>query len=146
MDREGRAENMKFPFEELMPYRIAAIIVLAVFYGIYFAKMPVQRRHGIETRHLARGKILARANGCNKRYRNKHVRLYVKRGHKPDNRFCDYRNTAQDNCGPCNVKREGLKSDQAANDRDPGNGKQYDILFLFRRAQTGVLIGAGPFS
>lgn len=64
---------MKFPFEELMPYRIAAIIVLAVFYGIYFAKMLVQRRHGIETRHLARGKILARANGCDKRYRNKHV-------------------------------------------------------------------------
>ena len=34
---------MKFPFEELIPYRIAAIIVLAVFYGIYFAKMLVQR-------------------------------------------------------------------------------------------------------
>lgn len=25
---------MKFPFEELIPYRIAAIIVLAVFFGI----------------------------------------------------------------------------------------------------------------
>lgn len=38
---------MKFPFEELIPCRIAAIIVLAVFYGIYFAKMLVQRRHGV---------------------------------------------------------------------------------------------------
>lgn len=47
---------MKFPFEELMPYRIAAIIVLAVFYGIYFAKMLVQRRHGIETRQIGRRK------------------------------------------------------------------------------------------
>lgn len=47
---------MKFPFEELIPYRIAAIIVLAVFYGIYFAKMLVQRRHGIETRQIGRCK------------------------------------------------------------------------------------------
>lgn len=47
---------MKFPFEELIPYRIAAIIVLAVFYGIYFAKMLVQRRHGIETRQIGRRK------------------------------------------------------------------------------------------
>lgn len=45
---------MKFPFEELIPYRIAAIIVLAVFYGIYFAKMLVQMRHGIETRRIGR--------------------------------------------------------------------------------------------
>ncbi len=45
---------MKFPFEELIPYRIAAIIVFAVFYGIYFAKMLVQMRHGIETRRIGR--------------------------------------------------------------------------------------------
>ena len=29
---------MKFPLEELMPYPLAALFVLAVFYGIYFAK------------------------------------------------------------------------------------------------------------
>ena len=29
---------MKFPLEELMPYPIAALFMLAVFYGIYFAK------------------------------------------------------------------------------------------------------------
>ncbi len=29
---------MKFPLEELMPYPIAALFVLAVFYGIYFVK------------------------------------------------------------------------------------------------------------
>ena len=31
-----------------MPYAALAIVVLAVFYGIYFSKMLIQRRHGIK--------------------------------------------------------------------------------------------------
>ena len=30
---------MKYPMEELLPYSLLALFVLAVFYGIYFAKM-----------------------------------------------------------------------------------------------------------
>lgn len=37
---------MKTPIEEMLNYKILALIVLAIFYGIYFAKMIVQKRHG----------------------------------------------------------------------------------------------------
>ena len=43
---------MKIPFEENMPYRLLALTVLVLFYGIYFAKMLVQHRHGIQTRQI----------------------------------------------------------------------------------------------
>ena len=35
-----------------MPYAALAIVVLAVFYGIYFSKMLIQRRHGIKTHQI----------------------------------------------------------------------------------------------
>ena len=47
---------MKIPFEENMPYRPLALTVLALFYGIYFAKMLVQHRHGIRTRQIGKRK------------------------------------------------------------------------------------------
>lgn len=47
---------MKVLFEEYLPYFLLALIVLAVFYGIYFAKMLIQRRHGIQTRQIGRRK------------------------------------------------------------------------------------------
>lgn len=47
---------MKFPLEELMPYPITALFVLAVFYGIYFAKKLIQKRKGIQTRQIGRRK------------------------------------------------------------------------------------------
>ena len=47
---------MRFPLEELMPYPIAALFVLAVFYGIYFAKKLIQKRKGIQTRQIGRRK------------------------------------------------------------------------------------------
>ena len=34
---------MKSPFETHFPYALAALLVLAVFYGIYFGKMLVQK-------------------------------------------------------------------------------------------------------
>ncbi len=37
---------MKYPIEENLPYAWLAIIVIAVFYAIYFAKMISQKRHG----------------------------------------------------------------------------------------------------
>ena len=43
---------MKIPFEENMPYRLLALTVLVLFYGIYFAKILVQHRHGIQTRQI----------------------------------------------------------------------------------------------
>ena len=44
--------NMKFPLEENLPYTVLALIVLAVFYGIYFTKMFIQKRHGIKTSQI----------------------------------------------------------------------------------------------
>ena len=35
---------MEFSFEKLLPYPCMALIVLAAFYGIYFAKMLIQTR------------------------------------------------------------------------------------------------------
>lgn len=47
---------MKYPIEENLPYAWLAIIVLAVFYTIYFAKMISQKRHGIQTHQIGRVK------------------------------------------------------------------------------------------
>lgn len=47
---------MKKNIEEHMPYFALALAVLAIFYGIYFAKMLIQRRHGIKTHQIGRRK------------------------------------------------------------------------------------------
>ena len=47
---------MKYPIEELLPYPLLALFVLAVFYGIYFAKMLAQKRRGIQTRQIGKRK------------------------------------------------------------------------------------------
>ncbi len=47
---------MKIPLEELISYPLAALFVLAIFYGIFFTKMLVQRRHGIQARQIGRRK------------------------------------------------------------------------------------------
>ena len=47
---------MKTPIEEMLNYKILVLIVLAIFYGIYFAKMIVQKRHGITTHQIGRRK------------------------------------------------------------------------------------------
>lgn len=47
---------MKYPLEEKLPYMWLALAVLAIFYGIYFSKMLVQRRHGIRTHQIGRRK------------------------------------------------------------------------------------------
>ena len=41
---------MKVPWEDKLPCAALALLVLAVFYGIYFAKMLAQKRRGIQTR------------------------------------------------------------------------------------------------
>ena len=43
---------MKYDLENHLPYALLAIFVLAVFYGIYFAKMLAQKRRGIQTQLL----------------------------------------------------------------------------------------------
>lgn len=43
-------------WEERLPYALPALLVLAVFYGIYFAKVPAQKRRGIRTRQIGRRK------------------------------------------------------------------------------------------
>lgn len=43
-------------FEEKLCYSALALLVLAVFYGIYFGKMLVQKRHGIRTHQIGRRK------------------------------------------------------------------------------------------
>ena len=47
---------MKIPLEEYIPYRILALIVLAVFYDIYLVKQWRQKRRGIQTMQIGRGK------------------------------------------------------------------------------------------
>ena len=37
---------MEYPVEEALSYPLLALFVLAVFYGIYFAKMLAQKRRG----------------------------------------------------------------------------------------------------
>lgn len=49
-------DKMKYPIEEHLPYAWLAIIVIAVFYAIYFAKMISQKRHGIQTHQIGRVK------------------------------------------------------------------------------------------
>ncbi len=43
-------------FEEKICFPVLALIVLAMFYGIYFGKMLVQKRHGIRTHQIGRRK------------------------------------------------------------------------------------------
>ena len=47
---------MKLPLEVSLPYRLLALLVLAVFYGIYLVKQWVQKRRGIQTMQIGRRK------------------------------------------------------------------------------------------
>ena len=47
---------MKVPWEDKLPCAALALLVLAVFYGIYFAKVLVQKHRGIQTRQIGRRK------------------------------------------------------------------------------------------
>ena len=47
---------MKLPLEGSLPYRILALLVLAVFYGIYLVKQWKQKRRGIQTMQIGRRK------------------------------------------------------------------------------------------
>ena len=44
------------PLEASLPYRILALLVLTVFYGIYLVKQWRQKRRGIQTMQIGRGK------------------------------------------------------------------------------------------
>lgn len=47
---------MKYDLENHLSYVLLALLALAVFYGIYFAKMLAQKRRGIQTRQIGRRK------------------------------------------------------------------------------------------
>lgn len=47
---------MKILLEEQLSYSILTLVVLALFYGIYFGKMIVQKRQGIRTHQIGRRK------------------------------------------------------------------------------------------
>lgn len=47
---------MKLPLEEKLPVCLLALLVLAAFYGVYFAKMLAQKRRGIRTNQIGRRK------------------------------------------------------------------------------------------
>lgn len=47
---------MRIPLEEYIPYRLMALLVMAVFYGIYLVKQWRQKRRGIQTMQIGRGK------------------------------------------------------------------------------------------
>lgn len=43
-------------WEEHMPYGVLCLVVLALFYGIYFTKVLLQKRRGIRSRQIGRRK------------------------------------------------------------------------------------------
>ena len=45
---------MNLPLEEELPYRLLALLVLALFYGIYLVKQGRQKRRGIQTMQIGR--------------------------------------------------------------------------------------------
>ena len=47
---------MKIPLEEYIPYRILALLVLAVFYGMYLIKQWGQKCRGIQAMQIGRRK------------------------------------------------------------------------------------------
>ena len=47
---------MNLPLEEYIPYRLLALFVLAVFYGMYLVKQWRQKRRGIRTMQIGRKK------------------------------------------------------------------------------------------
>ncbi len=47
---------MNLPLEESLPYRLMALFVLVLFYGIYLVKQWRQKRRGIRTMQIGRGK------------------------------------------------------------------------------------------
>lgn len=47
---------MKYPVEKVLSYPLLALLVLAVFYGIYFVKMLAQKHRGIRTLQFRRRK------------------------------------------------------------------------------------------
>ena len=47
---------MNLPLEVSLPYRLLALFVWAVFYGIYLIKQWRQKRRGIQTMQIGRGK------------------------------------------------------------------------------------------
>ena len=47
---------MNLPLEVSLPYRLLALFVLAVFYGIYLIKQWRQKHRGIQTIQIGRGK------------------------------------------------------------------------------------------
>ena len=47
---------MNYPLEEYIPYRLAALFVLAVFYVVYLVKQWRQRHRGIRTMQIGRRK------------------------------------------------------------------------------------------
>lgn len=48
--------NMKILWEDRLLYAVQALLVLAVFYGVYFAKVLAQKQCGIQTRQIGRRK------------------------------------------------------------------------------------------
>ena len=47
---------MRISLENSLPYTTLTLLVLAAFYGIYFAKVLAQKRRGIQTRQIGRRK------------------------------------------------------------------------------------------
>ena len=47
---------MKISWENRLPYTTLTLLVLAAFYGVYFAKVLAQKQRGIQTRQIGRRK------------------------------------------------------------------------------------------
>lgn len=47
---------MNIPFEGLLPYRVMALAVLAIFYGVYLGKQVLLRKKGIRAMQMGEGK------------------------------------------------------------------------------------------
>ena len=50
------SDKLQFEREVKMIFEIFALLIMIVFYGIYFGKMIIQKRQGLQTRQLGKGK------------------------------------------------------------------------------------------
>ena len=82
-----------------------------------------------DDRDLARRKILTDADRRDQRKRHKHIRFDIKRGDKPDDRFQNDGQTAENDRDPRHIKRKRLKFQKTAYDCDARDRKQDNILF-----------------
>lgn len=98
-----------------------------------------------DERHLARRETLADVDRRDQCKRHKHIRLYVERGHKTDDRFQNDGQSAENDREPRHIKRKRLKFQKTAYDRRALNYKKNNVLFDPAERQQPLQFFHNPF-